>query len=195
MISVKVDAEANRRLLSTLSSIEGGANKALYRTIKKTQSKAKTAASQMIRKDLNLSAKYVGGKIFKSRIDIGQLTGRIYMSKRGILLSRFPYRENRGGGFAVKVKRNGQYKVMQNAFEISLKGSNLIGLAIRGNKREFGSWLNASAGQEHDYVNVMHGPSPSQVMSDKIPKLREQMAIYSRDQLEKEVATMLRRGR
>jgi hypothetical protein len=173
-----------KKLLGLLDGINYGAEKALYRTLVATQKKAKTDASKLIRdgstgsNGLNLSKKYVDGKLKVGKPSYSNLTARVYADRRGVLLSNFKYTKLKTGGYSVNV--TGLKKRIAGAFLIDpLKHSGKVGIAIRKNGK----------------LEVLHGPSVSQALNTHLTRLQESMADYSHGRLDKEVASVLRRAR
>ncbi|MDA3807518.1 MAG: hypothetical protein PF440_06310 [Thiomicrorhabdus sp.] len=173
-----------KKLLELLDGIDYGAEKALYKTLVATQKKAKTDASKLIRdgstgsNGLNLSKKYVDGKLKVGKPSYSNLTARVYAGRRGVLLTNFPYKKLvRKGGYSVNV--TGLKKRIAGAFLINpLKYSGKAGIAIRKNGK----------------LEVLHGPSVSQALNTHLESLQESMADYSHGRLAKEVAEVLRRA-
>ncbi|MDR9499968.1 MAG: phage tail protein, partial [Hydrogenovibrio sp.] len=155
-MDLKLKGADVNRLIKLVSSVDGGAEKALYRTLKDAQKKGKVEASKQVRTQLNLKKAYVDGKIKTGKISYTNLTARIYASKRGLLLSRFKHRKLKRGGVNVKVKKGGATKRMPGAFLIrGLKNSGATGIAIRKKGK----------------LDVLHGPSVSQVMDTFLPDI------------------------
>lgn len=178
---LKIDRDKVDDLVSLLDGIDQGAEKALYRALKRVQSKAKTRVSQMIRNHpkhgLNLGAAYVKSKLNVGKPTYSNLTARLYASKRGTLLTRFPYRKKASGGINVKVLRKGSYKNLPGAFIMeNLKNSGATGIAIRKGGK----------------IKMLYAPSISQALNQHLPQLSDEMGEYALEALEKEVSGVLR---
>ncbi len=179
-LSITVEQSGRNELLALIADIENGAEKALYRTLKATQDKAKIEASKKIRTQLKLSKAYVDGHLFVGKPSYSNLSAKLYATKRGILMSRFDHRSAKKGGVDVKIKPTGGYKNLPGAFILPrLKNVELPGIAVR----------------EKGKLKVLHAPSVSQVLNSYMPELRDEMAEFAADRLRKEVETIIRRGK
>lgn len=184
-MKVSLKSGDTSRLLKLISDIEGGQQKALYRTLKATQAKMKTEASKQIRNapkhGLNLTKKYVDSKLKAGAISYTKMEARLSAEKRGVLMTRFPYSVT-SKGVRVKIKRKASRKFIKDAFVMPrLKNSHVPGIAVRKNNK----------------LDVLHSPSISQALDQVLQKTEfvEQMSTFAIERLSKEVETILRRAR
>lgn len=182
-ITVKVDQGQLLKVELMLNGIRKGADRALMRALNKTVTKSKTRSSQEIRKQVNLKASYVKGKLTIKRAAISKLSARITANRRGLLLTRYGAKKVKAG-VTVKVKRNGERKLLRGAFLIRLRRGSIdnagaIGVAYR-------------EGKKPKPVKVLYGASVSQVFTDVKDKVSPEMNEYLADQLDKEIETILR---
>ncbi len=141
----------------------------------------RTRIARAVRDEVRQSYGYALEKVFvrKAYFRGGLPEAKVWASKRGLLLSRFPYRKqtlrNRAGrvkpqGVAIDVGRNKSRKYMPGVFEVRLRGSGTIGLAMREQKgsRRF---------------KVLHGPSASQIFDTLRPELSTEGAAWVEGEL------------
>lgn len=168
--NVELDRDAIKEAISLFEFVGGNSADALRVAINKAGPKVKTAAGRAIREQVSLKAAYVNERLTFKRATRKDLSGAIGTPSRGLLLSRFATEPNVSnesiswikpppnpyGGHYVKVKpdeperkigRGGDSK----PFYIVLKGSRALGIARR-----------TSSGA----IDVLHGPSLSQVFDD-----------------------------
>lgn len=167
--NITADTAAIREAVSLFEFVGGNTNDAIRIAINKAAPKIRTRASREIRNQVRLSASYVNDRLSIRKATRKRLDGAITTPSRGLLLSRFsddpqvanesiawikPPPQPFGGMFvkvkptggAVKVGRGGESK----PFYIVLKNSRALGIARR------------TAGGS---INVLHGPSLSQVFN------------------------------
>lgn len=168
-----VDREQIAAALRHFNFVGGNVDDAMRIAINKTAPKIRTLSSAKIREQVRLSAAYVKDKLTIRRATRAKLSGAISAEKRGLLLTKFstdaqassdgirwlrpPARP--AGGIRVKVKPSGGTKKVSpgsdggQPFYIVLKNSHALGIA-----RRIGSGRND--------IEVLHGPSISQVYND-----------------------------
>ncbi|PWG61771.1 phage tail protein [Spiribacter halobius] len=168
--------------------------------INDTVRKMRTLGSREIRKQVALKASYVKKHLNVQLATERSLFGRVYATRRPVLLSRFgakqltrkasgaagdPSRSIPAGrkqaGVSVRVKAGGSRKKMRGAFFIRLKrgpyrGEGATGLAIR-------------TGPGRDAIDVKHGPSVDQVWRD----VRDNIQPQADENLAREMRRQLRR--
>lgn len=182
-ITIKVDRGQLLKVELMLNGIKKGSKRAIMRSINKTVTKSKTRSSQEIKKQVNLKASYIKSKLKVYRASISRLYARISSQRRGLLLTRYGARQLKTG-VSVKVKSRGQRKLLRGAFLIKLRAGNVnnvgaVGVAYR-------------KGKGRTPVDVLHGPSVSQVFTDVKDKVSPEMSEYMAQQLDKEIDTLLR---
>ena len=184
-MNLSFSSTGTTKLLKLIKDVEEGQEKALYRTLKAIQKKMIIDISKQIRNDpkhgLNLTKAYVDSKLKLGRISYTNLEARLSASKRGILLSQFPYTVN-SRGVSVKVKRKGRRKTLRGGFILPrLKNSHVTGIAIRRGGK----------------ADVLHGPSISQAFDQALKNsdITERLSSYAAERLKKEVESIIRRGR
>jgi hypothetical protein len=156
----------------------------------------RTAASSEIRSQVRLSASYVRDRLTFRRATRANLEGRISAPKRGLLLSRFSTDALVAGekvswikpppvparGIRVKIKPTGAAKVVGGGSKIDGKPFFMVlpnsrALAIVGRRAE--------SGPRGGKIQVLYGPSLSQVFEDVAEDLTPQAAeVYARQQID-----------
>lgn len=185
-ISSHLDQSKVNKILSYATAVENGAEKALHRALKSTRSKALTTLSRAIRDEVNLKKSYVLSKISFTNPSFSNPSFVIRTKKRGVLMTHYPYRKMRDGSIKVRIKRGGKPKKIRGAFIIErLKNSKKPGIAVR-------------IGKGRGDIEVLHSPSVSQVMNTLITEkegIKQELADYFTDRVEKEVVNILKRGK
>lgn len=167
-----VDREQIAAALRHFEFVGGNVDDAMRIAINKTTPKIRTLSSVKIRAQVRLSAAYVKDKLTIRRATRAKLSGAISAEKRGLLLTKFSTDAQASsdgirwlrppvvpsGGIRVKVKPGGATKKVSpgagsKPFYIVLKNSHALGIA-----RRIGSGRND--------IEVLHGPSISQVYND-----------------------------
>ncbi len=168
--NVELDRSQIAEAISLFEFVGGNSADALRVAINKAGPKVKTLAGRKIREQVSLKAAYVNDRLTFKRATRKDLTGAIGTPSRGLLLSRFSSEPNVAnesiawikpppnpyGGHYVKIKPGQPEKKIgrggdSKPFYIVLKGSRALGIARR-----------TSSGA----IDVLHGPSLSQVFDD-----------------------------
>lgn len=171
---IDIDEGQVREALSYFEFVGGNADKALSVAINKAGPKIRTRASQAIRADVRLKARYVNERLRFDRSTRRRLSGRISAPDRGLLLSRFltdsrmadPNKaswlkppEIPARGLRVKVKPTGPTKTvgspegLSRPFLMVLPSSRRLAIVAR--RKNTGG------------IEVFHGPSLSQVFDSE----------------------------
>lgn len=148
--------------------------KAQSRALRKAAQQTKTETSRVVRSEVNLKKNYVDQQI---RVTIGQVadgnvTAIISAKKRGVLLTRFPYSQLKKGGkpAGVRVKVSpGSSEIFKHAFPIILSLSYSGGGDLSGN---VGLAVRRAPDYQRLPLDVLHGPSVSQVFATFLPTLK-----------------------
>lgn len=157
MTTVTVDVQGLAQAGAAIpdrDQITRAARRAINHTNRKDLTRAKRAIGQV----LNLKAGYIAGKLRERTAAGDRLEASVEADQRGLLLSRFPYRQlyrtrkgqKRTAGFSVKVLKQGKTKKLRGAFLVPLRNANGQGIAVR-------------TGGGRYPIQVLHGPSVSQV--------------------------------
>lgn len=171
--NVEIDKEQLAQAVALFEFVGGNTTDALRIAINKTAPKIRTLASSKIRGQVRLTAAYVRDKLTIRKATRASLSGAINTPGRGLLLTKFSTDSAIAsdgvrwirpplvptGGIRVKVKPSGSIKTISpgatgaKPFYMVLKNSGVLGIARRNSK-------------SRNDVEVLHGPSISQVFDD-----------------------------
>ena len=135
---------------------------ALARVVNRIASKVRTEASRRIRSKVALPASYVRERLFLRPATASKLEAVIYAKRRGVLVSRFKWRQlweknltksgRKAAGITGMIVPGRSYTARRWFVIPMLKDSHVPGIAIR----------NSRARKD---IEVLHGPSVSQVFN------------------------------
>lgn len=169
--SVRVNKAQVADAVSVFEFIGGNTSDAVRIAINKSAPKIKTRASREIRNQVRLRAGYVGDRLTIVKATRDKLDGRIRTPSRGLLLSKFSTDSQISGdkvswfkpppaparGIKVKVKPTGSTKSPgPDTFYMVLPKSRALAIVRRRDK----------PGPEGGLIDVLYGPSLSQVFND-----------------------------
>jgi hypothetical protein len=190
---VKVNQEQVRQAVSLFEFVGGNSGDALRVAINKAGPKVRTMASKGVREEINVSASFLNelDSSGRKRLDFvratrAKVSGAIRTQSRGLLLSHFEHGAKAsllGNIFTpdypikVKVKKGtGQIKTLEGdndvygePFYIRLKNSKKVGI---------GMWRR-NAGEKGGRVEILYGPSVSQVFR----KIKDDISPQAGDEL------------
>lgn len=170
---IKVDEEQLAEATALFTFIGGNAEDAQRVAINKSGPKIRTLSSTQIRQQVRLKASYVNQRLKFVRATRGNLSARITAPSRGLLLTRFSSTASVASekiswikpppvparGIRVKVKPSGSPKIVRGAPGTVGKPFYMV----LGNGRLAIAARQAGQGPGGRKVNVLHGPSLSQV--------------------------------
>jgi phage/plasmid primase-like uncharacterized protein len=186
-----MNAEINKSQLNDVNVMLKGlaldGPKILSRTLNKTATRAQKRSSEEIRKQVNLKAAYVKGKLRISRATFKKLSARLSAEKRGVLMTRYPHSVLKRGGVSVKIKRSGGRAKVPGAFITTVRaGAKTVEvLAIQdrsGKKYKTGN----------SKMKVLYSPSVSQVFNDVRDDVDDELVEFLATATDQEIATALR---
>ena len=166
--------QAVSKTVKRLNAIPANIKKAQDRALNRAARQTKTKVSSLVREAVPLKKSYVDPKIEVKIIDIGDGSKQATISsvKRGMLLSRFPYKKlkRRGKGAGIQVQTSkGNRTIFKHAFLIPLlagkEQGNNVGIAVR-----------VGPDYKRTPVDVLHGLSISQLFRHHLPMLKEEAA-------------------
>ncbi|MCP3851944.1 MAG: hypothetical protein GY694_17165 [Gammaproteobacteria bacterium] len=181
--------KGQRDLEKKLRQAKGAVSRGTVRSINKTATKVRTQAAKKIGQEVTLKAGYIKKKLEVKKASKNKEYAVVFATKRGVLLSHFNNRQlqrkaKQGGkknaGISVKVGRNKPRKKMRGAFYLKLKGSGVVGIAIR----------NKGAKGRNNF-EVKHAPSVSQIWNnikdDMKPDVREWFYKTAQHEIDREL--------
>lgn len=169
--------------------------KAQSRALRKAAQQTKTEVSRVVRTEVNLKKNYVDQQLRVTIAEVAEgekVTAIISAKKRGVLLTRFPYSQVKKGGkpAGVRVKVSpGSSEIFRHAFPIILSLSYGGGDDLSGN---VGLAVRRGPNYQRLPLDVLHGPSVSQVFATFIPTLKTYAAERYDTVLQQELRYALR---
>jgi len=163
-----------RATAQRLRNIPKQIGKAQSRALRKAAAQTKTETSRVIRTEVNLKKNYVDQQLLVKIAEVadGTVTAIISAKKRGILLTRFPWsqikKSRKPAGVRVKVSP-GNSEIFRHAFPIILSLSYGGGGDLSGN---VGLAVRRGPDYQRFPLDVLHGPSVSQVFATFLPTLK-----------------------
>lgn len=164
--------EELRTAAKNLRNIPKNIEEAQLRTLKKVARQTKTEVSRVIRSEVSLKKDYVDSKIQVTIATLGNNTIKAIISaeKRGMLLTRLPYRQLKRG---IKVQtKKGRWTTFEHAFIVALNtqyNAETTAIATRM-PPQYLTWISGT--RRRAPIDVKHGPSVSQIFSTFLPQLQ-----------------------
>lgn len=190
--NVQVDGAQVNEALAYFNFLGGATTDAVRVAINRSGPKVRTRASQAIRSQVRLKAKYVNDRLKFQKATRTKLEGRITTPSRGLLLSKFSTNSQISGdrvsffrppevparGIRVKVKPQGATKALsRDYFYMILPNSRAVGIVRRRPKGQ--------TGPRGGKFDVAYGPSLSQVFNTvRDDVLPEASNIYQSEMLD-----------
>lgn len=190
-MKVEINSDQLNEVEVMLKGLSLDGAKILTRTLNKTATKARTRSSQEIRKQVNLTNKYIigskgkQGKLWISKASYKKLQARLVAEKRGVLMTRYPHTMLARGGASVKIKRSGARVKIPNAFKttVSAGGSRVEVLALP----DSGKYATGNR-----KMKVLYSPSVSQVFNTVRDEVDAELMNFLAEATDREIATALR---
>lgn len=179
------DLKGDKQALKMLRNLGKIGQQAITRATNNGGRRARTLASKEIRSEVNLKAGYVRERLRIRKATRNKPEYVISATKRGVLMTRYPYTE-KAGGVSVKIKRKGARTLVRGGFVVTLNagGRKVEAVAIRqsgkfktGNRR----------------FKVLYSPSVSQVFNRIQDQITPEVIRYYGEQIDKELIQALKR--
>ncbi len=179
------DITGDKAALKTLRQLGKYGEQAMTRATNNAGRRARTLSSKEIRAQVNLKAGYVRNRLKIKRATRSRPEFVISAAKRGVLMTRYPYRTTRRG-VTVKIKRTGARAVLEGAFvtQVNAGGRKVDVVAVRQPGR-------FSTGNRR--FKVLYSPSVSQVFNKVRGEIKPEVDRYFEEQIRKELNQALRR--
>ncbi|SFM71380.1 phage tail protein [Marinobacter pelagius] len=190
---VEADIAGDKRALTFLRRLGKEGQKAITRATNNAGRKARTLASTEIRKDVRLKAGYVRKKLKIRRATNKNQVFAIRAKRRGVLMTRYPYRELKRGGVSVGIKKGGPRKVLKGAFvtTVSADGKRVPVIAVPVRRGPDGKRPKYKTGNTK--IQVLYSPSVSQVFNTVRTRITPEVMRYFEIQVDKEVNQAIKR--
>lgn len=173
-----IRVENAEKIARELGATERQLKRAAKRAVRKTTRAARTRISKSIRDEVTLKKQYVDARLKLDLVNTDDAfpLGTVTAKRRGLLINRYAHRQitRRGkpAGFRVRISKGQKAAVFRHAFEIRLRrgtedGAGTTGLAVR---------TRHGKGSGRYPIEVLHGPSPSQIFETVKPHLSPEIA-------------------
>lgn len=171
--------------LYTLRQLGKEGQKAIARATNNGGRRARTLASKEIRNQVNLRAGYVRERLRTTRATTKKTEFVINATKRGVLMTRYPFRQTRKG-VSVKIKPKSARSFIKGAFvtTVNAGGRKVEVVAVRQSGR-------FSTGNRR--FKVLYSPSVSQVFNKVRDTITPDVMRYYGEQIDKELRQALKR--
>lgn len=181
----------DRQAVASLKRLGSEGLKAMTRATNKAGDKARTLSSREIREDVSLSAAYVRQRLRVRRATFSRLEYTIQTPKRGVLMTRYPYRElSRGGrpnGVSVKIKRRGARAKLRSGFVTWLTAGQKKVQAIAVPERSKSGGKRPRYKTGNSKIKVLYAPSISQVYDSVRGRITPEVLRYFEGQVLREL--------
>lgn len=170
MSGVKVSLAGVRDELTRLDELPKKVNKAALMALNDTGENLRAQILKEMGEKVNIKRQVLRERVRLTKARrLGEVV-RIWALKKGLVLSHFPHRQlyrSRKKGkrvrAGIRVNVSGTEKVLRGAFIVpSLGSSKTDGLIAR------------RIGKERLPIEILYGPSPSQILSTRLPDYREE---------------------
>lgn len=190
----EADLVGDKRALTFLRRLGKEGQKAITRATNNTGRKARTLSSREIRSDVALSAAYVRARLLIKRATFKRAEYVIRAKRRGVLMTRYPYRELQSGGVSVKIKRKGARKKIENGFvtRLNAQGRRVDAIAVPDYTGAVGK-KRAKYKTGNLKIRVLYAPSVSQVFNDVRDRITPEVERYFIEQMDKEINQAIKR--
>lgn len=185
MTRFSAEIQGDKQALNSLRQLGREGQKAVTRATNNAGRRARTLASKEIRSQVNLRAGYVRERLKVKRANASRTEFVISAAKRGVLMTRYPYRQTRRG-VSVNIKKGGGRARLDGAFvtQVNAGGRKVDVVAVRttgkfrtGNQR----------------FRVLYSPSVSQVFNTVRETITPDVNRYYAEQIDKELMQAMRR--
>jgi len=185
MARFNAEISGDKAVLKTLGQLGKFGQQAVTRATNNTGRRARTLASKEIRSQVNLKAGYVRQRLRVKRATRGNPEFVISATRRGVLMTRYPYRQTRRS-VTVKIKKSGGRAVLDRAFVTQVNaGGRKVDVIAVGQPGKF------STGNRR--FKVLYSPSVSQVFNTVRDDITPEVNRYFEEQISKELDQALRR--
>jgi hypothetical protein len=182
--SVSVEFRGADAFLRRLDAVPGKVRRAIQLALNTLGRDTRTQSWREIRDEINLKPSYIRNEVNFIPATLEQLRVIIFARKRGVTLSQFPHRQLwRRGKTGKRVKAGVKVNVGKGWTE-------LIERAFVAPIGPQGGLIAERIGPSRLPLDVLHGPSPSQVLNTKLADI----ADWAEPRLSAEVKRQLKRA-
>lgn len=185
MTRFSAEIAGDKNAIKSLRQMGKLGQQAVTRATNNTGRRARVLASKEIRSQVNLKAGYVRERLAIKRATATKTDFVISANKRGVLMTRYPFRQTRKG-VNVKIKKTGPRAVVDGGFVTTVKaGGRKVQVIAVGQPGKF------RTGNRR--FKVLYSPSVSQVFNSVRADINPEVNRYFREQIDKELAQALKR--
>ena len=178
-----------RQFLKKLGKV---GQQAIVRATNNAGRRATTLSNREIREQVNLKAGYVRERLKVTKATRQRVEFVITANKRGVLMTRYPYRILKSGA-RVRIKKGGAAGFIEDGFETVLNagGRRVKVIAAPGDRDSSGRRKRYRTGSPT--IKVFYAPSVSQVFNKTRDEVTPRVIRYYDEQIDKELARALKR--
>lgn len=163
--SVRVEFKGSSRFAGRLDEMPAKLRRAIQLALNTVGRRTRTRSWRSIRDEINLKPSYIRGEVNFIPATREQLRVIIYARKRGVTLSQFPHRQlYKRGKNGKRVKAGVRVNVGQNWTELN-EGAFVAPIGPPG------GLIAERISKPRLPLEVLHGPSPSQVLGSQLNDL------------------------
>ncbi|MDG9928531.1 MULTISPECIES: phage tail protein [unclassified Pseudomonas] len=181
--SIRIDARGFEQQLQRLGEAPDKLRRAIQLALNTVGRSTRTQSWREIREEINLRPSYISNEVNFIPATLEELRVIIYARKRGVTLSQFPHKQLwRRGKDGKRVKAGVSVSVGKGWTEL-VEGAFIAPIGPAG------GLIAERFGRPRLPLEVLHGPSPSQVLNTKL----EDLGADAERKLEAEVRRQLQR--
>ncbi|MDG9783108.1 phage tail protein [Pseudomonas otitidis] len=181
--SFRLDVRGDDALLQRIGVAPEKLRRAIQLALNTVGRNASTLSWRLILEEINLRPSYIRNEVNFIPATPEELRVVIYARKRGVSLSQFPHTR------IYKPGKRGKPVMAGVRVNVGHDWTELVEGAFIARMGPAGGLIAQRRGQERLPLDVLHGPSPSQVLGNKLDDLRER----TRPELERELERQLER--
>jgi len=179
--SIRIDAKGLEAQLQRLDSAPARLTRAVRLALNTVGRRARTIAWREIREEINLKPSYIRNEVNYIPATEAALQVVIYARRKGVTLSQFPHRQlYRRGKNGKRVKAGIRVSVSKTSVEL-VEGAFIAPIGPAG------GLIVERIGKPRLPIDVLHGPSPSQVMETKLDDIGDQADSLLQREIERQL--------
>ncbi|MEH6500148.1 phage tail protein [Halopseudomonas aestusnigri] len=180
--TVQVDVSGLDGELQRMASVPGKLQRAIRLALNTVGRRVRTISWREVRDEINLKPSYIRNEVNFIPATADELRVIIYARKKGVTLSQFPHKQlYRRGKDGRRVKAGIRVRVSSSDTEL-IQGAFIAPIGPAG------GLIVERIRKPRLPVEVLHGPSPSQVLNTKLDDIGEQAEALLADEIERQLA-------
>lgn len=179
--SIRIDTRGIDAELKRLDAAPAKLARAVRLALNTVGRRTRTIAWREIREEINLKPSYIRNEVNFIPATEAALRVVIYARRKGVTLSQFPHRQvHRRGKNGRRVKAGIRVNVGKGDVEL-VEGAFIAPIGPPG------GLIVERIGKPRLPIDVLHGPSPSQVMDTKLDDIGDQADVLLRHEIERQL--------